>query len=114
MMLREPIGLPQAPRRSRVSPWTKQRTRVLRQRWSQGARVREIAGYLGRGTPHNAVMGNFPPPGFSARPPSGGAPGRPYTPTTRPADGPVPAQRTAWWFRKGPLPAWVVNAKPYV
>src|SRR5262249_33520216 len=27
---------------------------------------------------------------------------------------PVHAQRAAWWFRKGPLPAWVVNAKPYV
>jgi hypothetical protein len=74
-MLQGPIGLSPAPRRGPVSPWTKQRTRILRRRWSQGARVREIAAELGHG---------------------------------------IYPQRAPYWFRKGPLPAWVVNARPYV
>src|SRR5262245_54048564 len=35
-------------------------------------------------------------------------------PTPVPPDTPGHAQRAVWWFRKGPPPAWVVNAKPYV
>jgi GcrA cell cycle regulator len=114
MILQGPIGLPRAPRRRPVSPWTKQRTRVLRRRWSQGARVREIAAELGHGITYNAVIGKIHRLGISDQSPYGGAPGRRYTANTRPADRPVHAQRAAWWFRKGPLPAWVVNAKPYV
>jgi GcrA cell cycle regulator len=114
MMLQGPIGLPRAPRRRPGSPWTKQRTRVLRRRWSQGARVREIAAELGHGITYNAVIGKIHRLGISDRSPYGGAPGRRYTANTRPADRAVHAQRAAWWFRKGPLPAWVVNAKPHV
>jgi GcrA cell cycle regulator len=114
MMLQEPIGLPRAPRRRPLSPWTKQRTRVLRRRWSQGARVRDIAAELGHGITYNAVIGKIHRLGISDRSPYGGAPGRRSTASTGPADRPVHAPRVAWWFRKGPLPAWVVDAKPYV
>jgi GcrA cell cycle regulator len=113
-MLQGPIALSRGPRRRPVSPWTKQRTRVLRRRWSQGARVREIAAELGHGITYNAVIGKIHRLGISDRSPYGGAPGRRYIANTRPADRPVHAQPAAWWFRKGPLPAWVVNAKPHV
>ena len=113
-MLQGPIGLSRGPRRRPVSPWTKQRTRVLRRRWSQGARVREIAAELGHGITYNAVIGKIHRLGISDRSPYGGAPGRRYAANTRPADKPVHAPRAAWWFRKGPLPSWVVNARPYV
>ena len=59
MMLQGPIGLPRAPRRRPVSPWTKQRTRVLRRRWAQGARVWEITAELGHGITYNAVIGKI-------------------------------------------------------
>jgi len=114
MMLQGPFGLSRAPRPRPVSPWTKQRTRVLRRRWAQGARVREIAAELGHGITYNAVIGKIHRLGISELSPYGGAPGRRYTASTLPADRPVDAPRAAWWFRKGPLPAWVVNAKPHV
>jgi GcrA cell cycle regulator len=114
MMLQRPIGLLQAPRRRPVSPWTKQRTRVLRRRWSQGARVREIAAELGHGITYNAVIGKIHRLGISDRSPYGGAPGRRYTANTRATEGPIHPPRAAWWFRKGPPPTWVVNARPYV
>ncbi|HVI61041.1 MAG TPA: GcrA family cell cycle regulator [Bradyrhizobium sp.] len=98
----------------RASPWTTERTRLLRRRWRQGARVREIAAELGHGITCNAVISKIHRLGISALSPYGGAPGRRYTANTRPADRPVHAQRAAWWFRKGPLPAWVINARPYV
>src|SRR5262249_6532898 len=117
MMLQGPIGLPRAPRRRPVSPWTKQRTRVLRRRWSQGARgagVGETAGEWAHAITYSAVRGKIHRLAIPDQPPGGGPPGRRNTATPRPADTPVHAQRAAWWFRKGPLPAWVVNAKPYV
>ena len=55
-MLQGPTGLSRAPRPRLVSPWTKQRTRVLRRRWAQGARVRDIAAELGHGITYNAVI----------------------------------------------------------
>jgi GcrA cell cycle regulator len=114
MMLQGPTGLSRAPRRGPVSPWTKQRTRILRRRWSQGARVREIAAELGHGITYNAVIAKIHRLGISKLSPYGGAPGRRYAANTRPADRPVYPQRAPYWFRKGPLPAWVVNARPYV
>src|SRR5262245_22331214 len=84
-MLQGPIGLSRAPRRRPLSPWTKQRTRVLRRRWSQGARVREIAAELGHGITYNAVIGKIDRLGISDQSPYGGAPGRRYTADTRPA-----------------------------
>ena len=114
MMLQGPIGLSRAMRRRPVSPWTKQRTRVLRRRWAQGARVWEITAELGHGITYNAVIGKIHRLGIADRSPYGGAPGRRYTANTRPADRPVHAPRAAWWFRKGQLPAWVVDATPYV
>src|SRR6516164_4367898 len=98
----------------RASPWTTERIRLLRRRWRRGARVREIAAELGHGITCNAVISKIHRLGISRLSPYGGAPGRRYTANTRPADRPVHAQRAAWWFRKGPLPAWVVDAKPYV
>ena len=71
-MLQGPIGLPRAPRRRPLSPWTKQRTRVLRRRWSQGARVRDIAAELGHGITYNAVIGKIHRLGISDRSPYGG------------------------------------------
>jgi GcrA cell cycle regulator len=114
MMLQGPIGLSRAPRRRPVSPWTKQRTRVLRRRWAQGARVRDIAAELGHGITYNAVIGKIHRLGISELSPYGGAAGRRSAANTLPADRPVDAPRIAWWFRKGPLPAWVVDAKPHV
>ena len=98
----------------RASPWTTERIRLLRRRWRQGARVREIAAELGHGITCNAVISKIHRLGISALSPYGGAPGRRFAANTRPADRPVHAPRDAWWFRKGPLPAWVVNAQPYV
>jgi GcrA cell cycle regulator len=113
-MLRGLIGPSRATQRRRVSPWTKQRTRVLRRRWAQGARVRDIAAELGHGITYNAVIGKIHRLGISELSPYGGAPGRRSAANTRSADRPVHAPRVAWWFRKGPPPAWVVDAKPYV
>ena len=98
----------------RASPWTMERIRLLRRRWRRGARVREIAAELGHGITCNAVISKIHRLGISTLSPYGGAPGRRYTANTRPGDRPVHAQRAAWWFRKGPPPAWVFNAKPYV
>jgi GcrA cell cycle regulator len=69
---------------------------------------------LGHGITYNAVIGKIHRLGISDRSPYGGAPARRYIANTRPTDRPVHAQPAAWWFRKGPLPAWVVNAKPHV
>jgi GcrA cell cycle regulator len=69
---------------------------------------------LGHGITYNAVIGKIHRLGISELSPYGGAPGRRYTASTLPADRPVDAPRAAWWFRKGPLPAWVVDAKPHV
>jgi GcrA cell cycle regulator len=113
-MLRGLIGPSRATQRRRVSPWTKQRTRVLRRRLAQGARVRDIAAELGHGITYNAVIGKIHRLGISELSPYGGAPGRRSAANTRSADRPVHAPRVAWWFRKGPPPAWVVDAKPYV
>jgi GcrA cell cycle regulator len=96
MMLQGPIGLSRATRRRLVSPWTKQRTRVLRRRWAQGARVRDIAAELGHGITYNAVIGKIHRLGISELSPYGGAPGRRSTANTRPADRPVHAPRAAW------------------
>ena len=87
---------------------------MLGRRWRQGARVREIAAELGHGITCNAVISKIHRLGISALSPYGGAPGRRFAANTRPADRPVHTPRAAWWFRKGPLPAWVVDATPYV
>ena len=92
-MLQGPIGLPRPTRRRPVSPWTKQRTRVLRRRWAQGARVWEIAAELGHGITYNAVIGKIHRLGIADQSPYGGAPGRRYTANTRPADRSVHAPR---------------------
>jgi GcrA cell cycle regulator len=98
----------------RASPWTTERIRLLRRRWRQGTRVREIAAELGHGITRNAVISKIHRLGISALSPYGGAPGRRFAANTRPDDRPVHAPRAVCWFRKGPLPAWVVDAKPYV
>ena len=98
----------------RASPWTTERIRQLRRRWRQGTRVREIAAELGDGITCNAVISKIHRLGISALSPYGGAPGRRFAAKTPAADRPVYADCAAWWFRKGPLPAWVVNARPYV
>jgi len=98
----------------RASPWTTERIRQLRRRWRQGTRVREIAAELGDGITCNAVISKIHRLGISALSPYGGAPGRRFAAKTPAADRPVYADCAAWWFRKGALPAWVVNAKPYV
>jgi GcrA cell cycle regulator len=98
-------------KRRRVSPWNKARTRYLRRRWSQGARVRDIAAELGQGITPNAVIAKIHRLGIADLSPFGGAPGRRHA-TFRYVD--KPGYRIADWHRRGPLPAWVVNAKPYV
>jgi hypothetical protein len=114
-MLERSIGLPRAPRRRPVSPWTKARLRYLRRRWSQGARVREIAAELGHGITYNAVIAKIHRLGISDLSPYGGAPGRRQAAkTNRSADKPTYGHRVAYWYRKGPLPTWAMNAKSYV
>src|SRR5262245_24358989 len=104
---REVLPTPQR----RASPWTTERIRLLRRRWRRGARVREIAAELGHGITCNAVISKIHRLGISTLSPYGGAPGRRYAASTRPADRPVHAPRAAWRLRKGRLPAWVVDAK---
>jgi GcrA cell cycle regulator len=107
--------LPGVAKRRRVSPWSKARTRYLRRRWSQGARVREIAAELGHGITSNAVIAKIHRLGIADLSPYGGAPGRRYAAKTiRRVDKPGAGHRAALWYRRGPLPAWVMNAKPYV
>jgi GcrA cell cycle regulator len=60
----------------RASPWTTERIRLLRRRWRQGARVREIAAELGHGITRNAVISKIHRLGISELSPYGGAPGR--------------------------------------
>src|SRR5262245_24599367 len=91
-------------KRHRVSPWTKARTRYLRRRWSQGARGRDIAAELGHGITSNAVIAKIHRLGIADLSPYVGAPGRRY----------VGKSGYRIWRRRGPLSAWVVNAKPYV
>ena len=104
-----------APKSRRISPWTKARTRYLRRRWSQGARVRDIAAELGHGITPNAVIAKIHRLGIADLSPFGGAPGRRQAAKTiRRLDKVASEYRAAYWYRKGPLPAWVVSAKPYV
>ena len=109
-MLRKSFVLPGVAKRRRVSPWNKARTRYLRRRWSQGARVRDIAAELGHGITPNAVIAKIHRLGIADLSPFGGAPGRRHA-TIRYVDKP---DRIADWRRRGPPPAWVVNAKAYV
>jgi GcrA cell cycle regulator len=108
-MFRKSFVLPGVAKR--VSPWDKTRTRYLRRRWSQGARVRDISAELGHGITPNAVIAKIHRLGIADLSPFGGAPGRRHG-TVRYVD--KPGYRIADWRRRGPLPAWVVNAKPYV
>src|SRR5262245_64429889 len=104
-MLRESIGLPRAPRK-RVSPWTKPRLRLLRRRWAQGARVREIAAELGYGITSNAVIAKIHRLGIARLSPYGGRPGRRHVGKTGTVDRLLRGHRAAYWFHKGPPPAW--------
>jgi GcrA cell cycle regulator len=112
-MLRQSIDLPRAPRR-RVLPWTKPRLRLLRRRWAQGARVREIAAELGHGISSNAVIAKIHRLGIAALSPYGGRPGRRRAGKPRSGDWHLRGHRIGYWFRKGPSPAWVISAKPYL
>jgi GcrA cell cycle regulator len=112
-MLRESIGLPR-PARRRASPWTKPRLRLLRRRWAQGARVREIAAELGHGITSNAVIAKIHRLGIARLSPYGGRPGRRYAGKTRASDRLLRGHRAAYWFRKGPSPAWVASAQPHI
>jgi GcrA cell cycle regulator len=109
VMFGKSFVLPGVAKRRRVSPWTKARTRYLRRRWSQGARVRDIAAELGHGITPNAVISKIHRLGIADQSPFGGAPGRRHA-TIRCID----KSGYRIWRRRGPLPAWVVNAKPYV
>jgi GcrA cell cycle regulator len=109
-MFRKSFVLPGVVKRRRVSPWNRTRTRYLRRRWSQGARVRDIAAELGHGITPNAVIAKIHRLGIADLSPFGGAPGRRHA-TIRYLDKP---DRIADWRRRGPPPAWVVNAKAYV
>jgi GcrA cell cycle regulator len=114
-MFQTSLALPRAPKSRRILPWTKARARYLRRRWAQGARVRDIAAELGHGITHNAVIAKIHRLGIADLSPYGGAPGRRYAAKTiRRVDKVASGYRAAYWYRKGPLPAWVVNAKPYV
>jgi hypothetical protein len=94
-MLQGPTGLSRAPRPRLVSPWTKQRTRVLRRRWAQGARVRDIAAELGHGITYNAVIGKIHASAFPSSRPT----------VARPADAPQPT-------RAPPIGPWTHRASP--
>jgi GcrA cell cycle regulator len=110
-MFRKSFVLPGVAKQRRVSPWNKTRTRYLRRRWSQGARGRDIAAELGHGITPNAVIAKIHRLGIADQSPFGGAPGRRYA-AIRYLD--KRGYRIADWRRRGPLPAWVMNAKPYV
>jgi GcrA cell cycle regulator len=112
-MLRESIGVPRAPRRP-ASPWTKPRLRLLQRRWVKGARAREIAVELGHGITSNAVIAKIHRLGIARLSPYGGRAGRRYADKTRAVDRPLRGHRVAYWFRKGPLPAWIVRARPHI
>src|SRR5262245_32697056 len=109
VMFRKSFVLPRVAKRRRVSPWSKARTRYLRRRWSQGARGRDSASALGHGITRNAVIGKIHRLGIADLSPFGGAPGR-RNATIHYVD----KSGDRIWRRRGPLPAWVVNAKPYV
>jgi GcrA cell cycle regulator len=108
--------MPRPSRRCTVSQWTDERTEYLKRRWSQGARIREIARELGQGITNNAVVAKIHRLGIADLSPYGGAPGKR---TAKKIRG-VP-ERTAGYSGGGqyrceqrPPPAWVANARPYV
>src|SRR5262249_61687628 len=68
----------------RASPWTTERIRLLRRRWRQGARVREIAAELGHGITRNAVISKIHRLGISPLLPFRGAPRPRLAAQTRP------------------------------
>ena len=74
-MFQTSLVLLRAPKSRRISPWTKARTRYLRRRWAQGARVRDIAAELGHGITPNAVIAKIHRLGIADLSPFGGAPG---------------------------------------
>jgi GcrA cell cycle regulator len=77
--------------------------------------VRDIAAELGHGITPNAVIAKIHRLGIADLSPFGGAPGRRRAARTiRRLDKVASGYRAAYWYRKGPLPAWVVSVKPYV
>src|SRR6266542_4316260 len=101
-MFQTSLVLLRAPKSRRISPWTKARTRYLRRRWAQGARVRDIAAELGHGITPNAVIAKIHRLGIADLSPFGGAPGRRYAAKTiRRVDKVASGYRAAYWYRKG-------------
>jgi GcrA cell cycle regulator len=73
-MLSNLFDLPRPLRPRAASPWTEQRLRYLRRRWSEGARAGEIGAALGVSA--NAVIAKIHRLGIARLSPYGGAPGR--------------------------------------
>jgi GcrA cell cycle regulator len=100
-------------RRRPESPWTAARIAQLRARWSQGASARQIARELGAHISRDSVLGKIHRLGIASLSPFGGGGKRFANRKNRHAAtraGP-PLQL---WARRGPLPAWVLAAEPYV
>jgi GcrA cell cycle regulator len=76
--------------------------------------VREIAAELGHGITSNAVIAKIHRLGIARLSPYGGRPGRRSAGKTRAADRLLRGHRAAYWFRKGPPPAWVAGAQPHI
>ena len=109
-------SMPRASRRYARPQWTDERTKYLRKRWLQGARMREIAEELGRGISTNAVAAKIRRLGIAEFSPYGGAPGR-----RRAAKKILRRPERTSGYRgvehrcvQRPIPAWVANARPYV
>ena len=102
-----------ASRRYRRPQWTDERTKYLRRRWLQGARIWEIAEELGGGITTNAVVAKIHRLGIAEFSPYGGAPGRRRAAKKIVA---LPERTCGGEYRCGqrPVPAWVANARPYV
>jgi len=76
--------------------------------------VREIVAELGNGITSNAVIAKIHRLGIARLSPYGGRPGRRYAGKTRASDRLLRGHRAAYWFRKGPPPAWVAGAQPHI
>jgi GcrA cell cycle regulator len=109
-MLPSLFGLPRLPCPRAASPWTEQRLRHLRRRWSQGARAREIGAELGLTA--NAVIAKIHRLGIARLSPYGGAPGRRLALQNIPrAARPQYARRRAVSLRRARPASWLLKGE---
>jgi GcrA cell cycle regulator len=113
-MRQKSVVLQWTPRPPAASPWTAERVAHLKARLLQGATARQIARELGHGISRCAVLGKVHRLRLDDLLLPDGRPERAARGRVRPLRKPVDLGAMGLARRPGVLPAWVVNARPYV